>query len=46
MGSPSMAAGVLLVIPAAWLLIREHFLVVRFLCAERRARMRWQPGLA
>jgi len=45
-GSPSIAAGVLLVIPATWLAIREHCCGMRMFGAERRRHVRLQPNAA
>jgi hypothetical protein len=45
-GSPSIAAGVLLVIPATCLAIREHCFGVRVFCTERRRQVRLEPGTA
>lgn len=45
-GSPSIAAGVLLVIPATWLAIREHCFGMRMFGAERRRQVRLHPSVA
>ena len=45
-GSPSIAAGFLLIIPATWLAIREHCFGSRMFGAERRRQVRLETRAA